>query len=165
MASKINRETRFVTEAAVTAGLYAALTLVSSLFGLSSGAVQVRLSEALCILPIFTPAAIPGLAAGCLIGNLITGCTVFDVIFGTLATLIGAVGTRLLRNHSILACLPPITANALIIPPVLINAYHIPKASWLVFLTVAAGEILSCGVLGTILGKALKKNREFKNRI
>ena len=106
---------QFVAQAAVIAAIYVVLTLLFAPF--SYGEVQVRLSEALTILPVFTPAAVPGLFVGCLLSNILGGCIVPDIIFGSLATLTGAVFTYLLRNQSrFLAPLPPILANALIVP-------------------------------------------------
>lgn len=147
---------------AIIASLYVVFTYLSSALGLSSGVIQVRFSEALTILPIFTPAAIPGLFIGCLISNILTGCALWDIVFGSLATLLGAFVTYLLRNHRVLAVLPPIIANTLIIPPVLIFVYDAGQAYWFILLTVALGEIISCGILGTALRKGLEKSRIFE---
>lgn len=154
----------FITYAALIAALYTALTLVASLFGLSSAAIQLRLSEALTVLPYFTPAAIPGLTVGCLVSNLITGCIPVDVIFGTVATFIGAVCTWLLRKHSpYVAPIPPLLANTLIVPFVLKYGYGAEGGIPFFMLTVGIGEVLSCGVLGIILYTALKGKQIFKN--
>ena len=152
-------KTRYITQAALIAAAYTVLTLLAAGFDLASGAIQVRFSEALTILPFFTSAAIPGLAIGCLISNLITGCVLPDIIFGTLATLIGAVGTYALRSNRYLCAVPPIVSNALIIPFILSYAYHIPGSIPFFMLTVGAGEFLSCMVLGQILLSALLKVR------
>ena len=88
----------FTVQAAVIAALYVVLTVLANSIGLASSAIQIRFSEALTILPFFTPAAIPGLFVGCILSNLLTGCVLLDVIFGSLATLIGAVGTYLIRR-------------------------------------------------------------------
>ena len=110
-----NKKVLFITQGAVIAAIYVVLTYIVSLLGLTNGVIQVRLSEALTILPVFTPAAIPGLVVGCVISNILTGAVIWDVIFGSLATLIGAVGTYLLRkHHRILYPLPPIIANTVI---------------------------------------------------
>ncbi|MBR5614081.1 MAG: QueT transporter family protein [Clostridia bacterium] len=154
---KTKGSVRFMAHAAVIAALYVALTLVANAFGLSSGAVQLRLSEALTILPIFTPAAIPGLFIGCILANILTGSIFIDVIFGSLATLLGAIFTRILCKHKILCLLPPIISNTLIIPYVLAYAYHFEGSVFYFMLTVGLGEIVSCGVLGYLLGAALKK--------
>lgn len=138
------------------AALYVVLTFVANAFGLANNAVQVRFSEALTILPFFTVAGIPGLFIGCLLGNILTGCALPDIIFGTLATLIGALGTYALRQNKWLAPLPPILANAIIVPLVLKYAYGIVPL-WFSFVTVTAGEIISCGVLGMLLLFALQK--------
>ncbi len=146
-----------VTEAAVIAAMYVVLTMVSYALGISSGAVQLRLSEALCILPCFTPAAVPGLAVGCLIANILAGGVMWDVVFGSVATLLGAVFTRRLRKNKFLAAAPPIISNMLIIPFVLRYAYGIPGGIWYFMLTVGIGELISCGVFGMVLYSALKK--------
>ena len=158
----MNRKIRYLTYAAVIAALYVVLTWFSALFGLSGqNLIQIRLSEALCILPYFTPAAVPGLAIGCLISNLLTVAHALDIVFGTLATLLGAIGTRLLRKWRFLAPLPPILANTIIVPFVLRYAYlMVDVAMPILFLSVAAGEILSVGVIGMLLFFALKKNEK-----
>ncbi len=159
---KSTQKTRYLTLAAVIAALYVVLTYLSALFGLSGqNLVQVRLSEALCILPYFTSAAVPGVTIGCLIANLLTGAHALDIVFGTLATLLGAVGTRLLRKWRFLAPFPPILANTLIVPFVLRYAYLMTDfAMPLLFLVVAVGEILSVGLLGTVLLLALQKRKK-----
>lgn len=146
-----------MTQGALIAALYVAFSFIAYSFGLSGNAVvQMRLSEMLTVLPAFMPAAIPGLAIGCLLTNLLTGCAVWDVIFGTLATLLGAIGTFLLRKNKWLAPIPPILANTIILPPVLATVYG--GATIPVFiLTVGLGEIICCGVLGEILVFFMKK--------
>jgi uncharacterized membrane protein len=152
------KTTLFIVQAAVIAALYTVLTLVSAAFGLSSGVIQVRLSECLTVLPVFTPAAVPGLALGCVISNLVTGCALWDVVFGSLATLIGAVGTYLLRKHPFAAPVPPILSNMLIVPYLLSYVYGAEGTIPFFMLTVGAGEIISCGVFGTMLYLALRKH-------
>ena len=149
--------TRALTQGAVIAALYVALTYVASFFGLSSGVIQVRLSEALCVLPLFLPAAVPGLYIGCLLANILTGCVALDILMGPIATLIGAVGTYLLRRHPRLALLPTILANAVIVPVVLRYGYGMGDAMWYMVGTVGAGEIISVGILGTLLYEALRR--------
>ena len=146
-----------IATAAIIAALYVVLTYLASALGLSSGVIQVRFSEALTILPVFTPAAIPGLFAGCVLANLLTGCAVWDIVFGSIATLLGAIFTYVLRNHKLTAVLPPIIANTLIVPPVLMLVYGVDEAYWFLCLTVCIGEIISCGILGTFLRKSLEK--------
>ena len=151
------KKTRFLVHASFIGAIYVVLTYLASMLGMSSGVIQIRFSEALTILPIFTPAAIPGLFIGCLISNLLSGCIVWDVVFGSLATLIGAVFTYLLRKKRYLAIVPPIISNTLIVPFVLKFAYGIPGSVWYFMITVGIGEIISCGVLGTLLINILKK--------
>jgi len=154
-----NNKTKALTQGAVIAALYVVLTLLAKLFGLDSGQIQLRLSEALCILPVFLPAAVPGLTVGCLLANVLCGNIIWDVVFGTLATLLGAVGTRLLRQRPRLALLPPILSNIVIIPFVLTYAYGIPGGiPWFMF-TVGVGEVLSCGLLGQLLWGTLDKHK------
>lgn len=155
-----NSKILFMTQGALIAALYVALSFVSYSFGLSGNAVvQMRLSEALTVLPAFMPAAIPGLTIGCLLTNVLTGSAIWDVVFGSLATLIGALGTLALRKNKWLAPIPPILANALILPPVLAKVYG--GATVPVFiLTVGLGEIICCGVLGEILVFFMRKYAE-----
>ena len=152
----MNKKTLYLTHAAVIAALYVVLTFLANSLGLASYAIQLRFSEALTILPFFTPAAIPGLFVGCLLSNIFVGAALPDIIFGSLATLIGAVLTWTLRGHKWLAPLPPIISNAIIIPPVLLFAYNI-EPLWVSFITVTIGEVLSCGVLGMALLFTLQK--------
>lgn len=156
-----NSKTLFVSQAALIAALYVVLTLLANALGLANYPIQLRFSEALTILPFFTPAAIPGLFLGCLISNLLTGAILWDIIFGSLATLLGAVGTYLLRRCKWLAPLPPIVANTLIVPMVLYFAYRIPGSIPYFMLTVGLGEILSCGVLGILLLLLLQKYKKY----
>ena len=149
----------FLTQAAMIAALYVVLTFVSNAFGLASGVIQIRISEALTILPYFSPVAVPGLFIGCLISNFLTGCALFDVIFGSIATLLGAVGTRLIRRIKWLAPLPPIISNTVIVPFVLTYVYGLPGGIPYFMLTVGIGEIISCGVFGMILLSILSKYR------
>ncbi len=152
---------RYITQAAIIAALYTVLTYFSNLLGLASGAIQLRLSEALLVCVFFTPAAVPGLVIGCLLSNLLTGAVITDIIFGSLATLIGSMlGHRLRRNKHLLF-LPNIAANTIIIPLVLVYAYGVGEAWWYLAITVGVGEIISCGILGSILLSALKKRGVF----
>ena len=143
------------------AAIYVALTMLSALMGLSSGAIQLRLSEALCLLPLILPEAIVGLTLGCALANFITGCAVWDIVFGSVATLIGAVGAYLLKRlpekYEFVATIPTVLANAIIVPFVLRWAYGIEDGYWFLFATVGISEVLSAGVLGTFLYKNLKK--------
>ena len=151
--------TQYLTHAAAIAAIYTVLTVIAAGFGLANGAVQVRFSEALTVLPFFTPAAVPGLAVGCLISNIVTGCALPDIIFGTLATLLGALGSHALRRNRFLVSLPPILANTIIIPFVLSYAYHIPGGIPYFMLTVGAGEVIYYLLFGQILITALSPIR------
>lgn len=150
-----NKKLVFICQAAVIAALYVVLTYVFSAF--ASGVIQVRVSEALTILPAFTPVAIPGLVIGCLLSNTLTGCVLLDIIFGSVATLIGALGSYALRRHTWLVPIPPIVSNMIIVPFVLRYAYGATDAFPFMIATVGAGEIISCYLLGMILYGALKK--------
>lgn len=154
-----HNNTKHLTQGAVIAALYVVLTLLAKLFGLDSGQIQLRFSEALCILPAFLPAAVPGLTIGCLLSNLLCGNIFWDVLFGTLATLLGAIGTRLMRKNRWLCCLPPILANTIIVPFVLVYGYGLPGALPFFMLTVGIGEVLSCGLLGQLLYSLLDKHK------
>lgn len=155
-----NKKVLRITQAAMIAAIYVVLTVFVSAFNLASGAIQVRISEALTILPVFTPAAIPGLFLGCLISNLVTGCMPLDVVFGSLATLIGACGTYALRKHKWLAPLPPIIANTVVVPFVLRYVYLAEGTIPFFMLTVGIGEVISCYLLGGILLRVLDRYKE-----
>ena len=139
----------------VIAALYVVLTLAFR--PISFSAIQFRISELLVILPVFTPAAIPGVFVGCLLANWLGGAAILDIIFGSIATLIGAYGTYLLRKKGYLSSLPPIIANAIIIPFVLRYAYGSTDIIPFMMLTVGIGEIIAVGILGNILRLVLDK--------
>ena len=153
-----NKKVLFITQSAVIAALYVVLTLLSNAFGLANGAIQVRISEALTILPVFTPAGIPGVVIGCFLSNIITGCAVPDIIFGTFATFIGAMGTYYLRKSKFLFTLPPVVSNIVIVPQVLRYAYGVTDAIPFLMLTVGIGEVISVMGLGMLLYAALRPN-------
>lgn len=176
------KTTQKIVQAAMIAAIYVVLTLLANAFGLANYAIQVRFSEALTILPFFMPAAVPGLFVGCILSNILTGCLPLDVIFGSLATLLGALGTYVIGRMSrtaissakknlapmpkltiyrILAPLPPIIANTLIVPFVLAYVYQFEGSIPYFMLTVGIGEVISCGILGLILLFALEKYKKF----
>ena len=137
-----NRTVLFVTKAAMIAAVYVVITIV--LAPISFGQVQLRVSEALTIMPVFTAAAIPGVFIGCLIGNILGGAVLPDIIFGSLATLVAAVISYKLRGRGLLiASIPPV----------------VPLPIPFMMLTVGAGEVVSCCILGVGLGKLLQKNK------
>ena len=154
-----NKKVLFLVQAAMIAAIYVVLTVLFAPF--SFGEIQVRIAEALTILPVFTPAAIPGLFVGCIIGNIFGGSILPDIIFGGFATLIGAVFTYLLRKQTkFLAVLPPIISNSVIVPFVLVYAYGVQDALPFLAFTVGMGEVISAGVLGMILLKSLEKHKD-----
>lgn len=147
---RYRQKTLYICTAAMASALYVILTWISAAVGLSSGVIQFRISEALCILAVWSSAAVPGLTLGCLISNLLTGCAIYDIIFGTLATLVGALGVRLLRHLPYLAPLPYVAANILVIPLILAFVYGSEGSLPFFFITVGIGEI-TCGWIGGIL--------------
>jgi len=164
-----NKKVLYLSQAAMIAALYVVLTMIANALGLANQAIQLRFSEALTILPFFTPAAIPGLFVGCIISNVMAGGILLDVVFGSIATLIGAFGTYALRHTAqgqfvrrALLALPPVAANTVIVPFVLKYGYGIPTSMLFNAFTVCVGEALSCGVLGLLLIAVLEK---YKNVI
>ncbi|MFG6394115.1 MAG: QueT transporter family protein [Lachnospiraceae bacterium] len=164
----MNKKILFITQAAMIAAVYIVLTYFISAFNLASGSIQIRISEVLTVLPYFTPAAVPGLFIGCFLSNVLIGSLIPDIIFGSIATLIGAIGTYLLRNHKFALTLPPVAANMLIVPFVLKYAYGVPPVIFkgidltipFLMVTVGIGEVISCCILGTMLVRALGRYRE-----
>lgn len=152
------KNTLSITYAAAIAAIYVVLTLVFA--PISYGEVQIRISEALTILPVFTPAAIPGLFIGCIIANMTGGAIIWDVVFGSIATLLGALGTYLLRDKRWLAPLPPVISNTVIVPLVLRFGYGVNLPVPLLMLFIAVGELISCYVLGEVLYTLLAKYKD-----
>ncbi len=145
-----NRNVMFVTQAAMIAALYVVLNVVFSAFG--SMSIQLRVAEALTILPVFTPSAIPGLFVGCFVGNILSGRILPDVIFGSFATFIGAVGSyKIGKKQPLLAPIAPTISNAVIIPLILRFGYGEPFPIPYMMLTVGIGELLSAGLFGILL--------------
>ena len=153
--TNISSSTLNLAYAAVLAAVYAVITYMTA--PISFGPIQFRISEALCILPVFMPAAVPGLFVGCFLANFLSGAAIMDVVFGSIATLIGAIGTRALRNKGVLAAVPPIISNALIIPFVLRYAYGVEDLIPFMMLTVGIGEVISVGILGNALRTVLER--------
>lgn len=161
-----NKHVLHLTQAASIAALYIILTLIANALGLANYAIQVRFSEALTILPYFTGAAVPGLYVGCLLANILTGCAPWDILFGSFATLIGAAGTyytgRVKKRFPAarwLCPLPPVLANMIIVPQVLMRVYQLDGTLWYFTLTVGIGEVISCYILGMVLLLALEKRK------
>ena len=160
--NKTHAKVRFLCHAAIIAALYVVLTLISAMLGLASNPIQIRISEALCVLPFFSAAAVPGVTIGCLIANVITSGNILDIVFGTLATLIGAVGARLLRKWKWTVSIPTIAANTVIIPFVLKYGFMLEDSVWFFASTIFLGEFISAGIFGTTLLFALeKRDRKF----
>ncbi|MBE6635472.1 MAG: QueT transporter family protein [Ruminococcaceae bacterium] len=149
---KTSHSVRYITRSAAIAVIYASLAYVSAPLQLFF--FQFRLSEAMCILPIFMPEAIPGLFIGCIIANYLSGAVVFDIIFGSIATLIGALGAYALRRLPDklmwMTTLPTVLANAFIVPFVIMYAYGSPESYLFLAVTVAVGEIVTASLLGSL---------------
>ena len=168
---RTTKNVRFLTQAAMIAALYAVLTYAAAAVNLAYGAVQFRFSEALTVLPVFTPAAIPGLAVGCFLANLGRPLGLVDWIFGTGATLLAAVGTWMARKIQIkgvpvLAPLPPVVANVVLVGFELsclssAGTFALGNFTWAAFgasaLSVGIGELVICYALGLPLLLALRK--------
>ena len=146
----------YLSQSALIAALYVALTYLSNMLGLW----EIRFSEALCILPYFTAAAVPGLTIGCVLANILTGCALWDIVFGSLATFIGAYVAHLLRKKSwLLAPWPNILANTLVIPLILRFVYlDTSRTLPGLFAYMAVSEVVSAGILGYMLLHMLKKH-------
>ena len=147
---------RSLTSAAVLAAVYAALTLCLPVP--QYGPVQVRFAEALCVLPFFFPAATPGLFVGCIIANLFSPY-ILDVVFGSAATLLACLWTGRLDNRW-LAPMPPVVCNAVIVGgEITLTQTGFGAAFWSAFalnaVTVGIGEVLACGLFGSVLLSAL----------
>ena len=151
------KQTLFIARAGIIAAVYTVLCLL--LAPISFSVFQVRVAEALCVLPYFTPAAVPGLTIGCLISNIIGSGNTFDIVFGTLATLIGALGSCLLRKNRYLVAVPPIISNTLIIPFVLKFAFDAVETIPFIMMTIAIGEIIAIGILGLALLFLLERTK------
>ena len=165
-----NSNVAFTAKAALIAALYVVLTLISAMFGLSSNVIQVRISEALSFLPYLNSAAIPGLTIGCLISNALAGGVPLDIIFGSTATLLGAILAhligRLTKNSThkvffmVLSTLPNVITNVLIIPWVLKIAYGAEDAVPFMMMTVGIGEFIASTIIGTVVILAIKNNQK-----
>jgi len=155
-----NKRIAFLTSGAAIAAMYVVLTILANAFGLANYQIQVRFSEALTVLPYFTPAAIPGLFIGCLLSNYLTGAHIIDIAFGSLATLAAAYWSYKLRGfkNKYIVCLPPIICNTIVVPFVLKIAYGIVPV-WLSAVFVCLGEVISAGIMGIGLIIVVEKTR------
>ena len=160
--------TLFITQAAVIAALYVALTYISSAMGLAYNSVQFRLSEILTVLPVFTPAAIPGLTLGCFIANISSPFGIIDILCGTLATFLASVVTYAVRNITlkgmpVLATIPPVLFNALIIGlEIWYLEGKLPEIFFISALQVGAGQAVMCIVAGLAFIRAVRKTKIFE---
>lgn len=151
----MNNNIKKIAQGGVIAVIYAILTLV---IPISYGPLQIRVSEALCILPVFTPVAIPGLFVGCVLSNFLSPAGVVDVIFGSLTTLIAASLTYLFRFNKLVALIPPVILNGLVVGGfVLYYMYGVNFTFWGTVGLVAAGEAVACFGLGYPLGRLIEK--------
>ena len=161
--SKTGKKIRFIVHAALIAAIYTAVSLVFA--PVSAGPVQLRVSEALCVLPYFTPAAIPGLFIGCIIANsFVSGMIWADIVFGSLATLCAAILSYLLRKFKWLVPLPAVILNALVVPFVLKFGYGFDDALWFMMITVGLGQIGACYCFGMPLMFALDVSGVFSRK-
>ena len=165
-----HKHLRNLTIAAMVAALYVLFTWFAVILGLASQPIQLRFSEALCILPYFTPAAIPGLTLGCLLFNLTFAAALpLDMVVGSLATLAAALWTSKCRRKW-LAPLPPVVCNAVIVgAEIALLQSGVGPAFWPAFamnaLTVGLGELVACGLLGGILLVLVPRNGFLRERI
>lgn len=165
-----NTKATFAATAGMVAAIYVVLTFVSSMLGLSSGIIQIRFSEALNTLVCYTGSAVPGLYMGCMAANLLTGGCLLDLVFGSLATLIGAfLGRKIatIKNgkYNMLVPIPTILANALIVPWVLQKGYNVPIEYEYLFITVGLGEIISAGLIGMFVYFSLRRISFFRRML
>lgn len=173
--STMSQKTNYLATAGIIAALYIALTYLAMAFGLDKNAIQVRFSEALCTLAVLTAAAIPGLTVGCFLANILTGCAGLDILLGTCATFIGAVGAyyvgvwyRKIKKKGVvfLAPIPTIIANTIAVPYVIYVCYTSPEQQSLPIIgfyavTVFIGELISAGILGMLLYFAVEKRKRY----
>ncbi|MFA5635729.1 MAG: QueT transporter family protein [Anaerovoracaceae bacterium] len=150
-------KTKYLVHGAVIAAVYTALTLL--LMPLSYGVMQIRVSEALTVLPALSPAAIPGLFIGCFVANMLGPNGMIDIILGSSATLLAALASYKLRNRPLLVPLPPVLANGLIIGPMLYYVYAVPVPLWACILWVALGEAIACYGIGLPLLRYMSKRK------
>jgi len=154
---KYFRNTRALTQAALVAGIYTALCMVLHPISFGFAGIELRVSEALTLMPVLMPAAVPGLFIGCLLSNLLGGATLLDVVFGSLTTLVAALLTRKCRNKPLLAAFWPVILNALVIGTLLRYAYGLAMPLWLCMLSIGAGQAIACYGIGLPLMKMMRR--------
>lgn len=155
-----SKKVTYMLQASMIAAIYVVLVVIFNYW--SFGPIQFRIAEILTVLPYFTPAAIPGLFIGCLLANFLGGSILMDIALGSVATLIGAVGTYFFSKAKIkwLAPIPPIVANTLIVPFVLKYGYGLSDAVWYMMITVGISEVIVCMALGLPLLLIIQKYKE-----
>ena len=148
---------RFLAQAGLIAAIYTALCLVLHPISFGFGGVELRVSEALTLLPALMPSAVPGLLIGCLLANLMGGATLLDIVFGSLTTLVAAMLTRKFREKPLLAAFWPVILNALVIGALLRYAYGVPMPLWLCMLSIGAGQAIACYAIGLPVMRMMKR--------
>ncbi len=157
----LNKKATYFIQFVIIAALYAGITIAEQFtVGMTKDIIQVRLSDALTVLPVFTPAAIPGLFVGCLTANYAIGCQTYDVIFGSLATLVGAIGTYLIRKHKFMAPVPPVIVTMITVPLLFTYVYRYEDSFWYYVIAIGVGQLIACGVFGIALMLGLEDHKE-----
>ena len=154
---KYLRNTRFLVQASLIAAIYTALCMILHPISFGFAGIELRVSEALTLLPVITPAAVPGLFIGCLLSNLLGGATMLDVVFGSMTTLVAALITRLWRKRPALAELPPVLLNAVVIGALLRYAYGVAMPLWLCMLSIGLGQLAACYGIGLPLMRMMRR--------
>lgn len=154
---KYFRNTRFLVQASLIAAIYTALCLILHPISFGFAGIELRVSEALTLMPVIMPAAVPGLFIGCLLANLLGGATMLDVVFGSLTTLVAAVLTRKCRNRPVLAAFWPVILNAVVIGALLRYAYGVAMPLWLCMVSIGAGQAVACYALGLPMMRMMRR--------
>lgn len=149
----MNKKVKFIVQAGIIGAIYAVLTIIFA--PISYGQIQVRISEALTILPFFTPAAVPGLFIGCLVANLYGGLGIIDIVFGSLATLLAAYLAYTVRKYKFIVPLPAVIINGIVVGIILNVLYDLPLIASMLW--VGLGQAIACYGLGLPLLLALEK--------
>jgi len=146
---------RFLIQASLIAAIYTALCLILHPISFGFGGVELRVSEALTLLPVLTPAAVPGLFVGCLLANLLGGATILDIVFGSLTTLAAALLTRKLRKWPTWAAVPPVLFNAVVVGALLKYAYGVALPLYICMLSIGLGQAVACFGIGLPMMKMM----------
>lgn len=157
MMKKEREKIRYLTQAGLVAAIYTALCLVFQPISFGFSGVEMRISEALSLLPVVMPAAVPGLFVGCLLANILGGATILDIVFGSLTTLAAAILTRKLRRKFCFAALPPVVLNAVVVGTLLRYAYGLQLPLLICMGSIALGQAAACYGLGAVVLRAMEK--------